>query len=108
MTGHEPAGFRRPVRGGTVIGRCSCGYDTRRYHDSQKTARRELDHHIETATAPPPPACPHPGKTKFRTQAAAERALGRTWQKGRPGSRLPTRTYQCRCGYWHLTKEAKR
>lgn len=48
--------------------------------------------------------CPTPTKTRHATQAAADRA-------GRHavltvGQHL--RPYECRCGWWHLTKSARK
>ena len=47
--------------------------------------------------------CPSPTKKAFGSRRQAERALGLSWRKHRDGGKLPTRTYRCRCGQWHLT-----
>jgi hypothetical protein len=47
--------------------------------------------------------CPCPSKTAFESKRRAEKALGRTWRKPRQSGPLPTRSYRCPCGMWHLT-----
>ncbi|AXK88870.1 hypothetical protein SAMN05421776_105339 [Nocardia farcinica] len=99
---HELAEVRRPF-GGVFIGKCACGFETMSVR-KRKHAVRGVERHIAHATAPPRPACPSKGKRKFRTREAAETSLSTIWQRGRPGSRLPSRAYLCPCGHWHLTK----
>ena len=47
------------------------------------------------------------GKKHFDTRAAAEQAMHTLWARGR-GGRLPSRTYRCDCGSWHLTSKPYR
>lgn len=103
---HELVGVRRPVAGAHIAS-CTCGFET---PGLKKAARAigYLERHIKAKTKPPPPRCPTPSKTKFRKQERAEEVLGHAWKRGRPGSRLPARSYLCVCGYWHLTKERER
>ncbi|MBF6410927.1 hypothetical protein [Nocardia farcinica] len=99
---HELAEVRHPC-GGVFIGKCSCGFETLSVR-RRKHAVKGVERHIAKATAPPAPACPSKGKRRFRTREAAEASLSTIWQRGRPGSRLPSRAYLCPCGSWHLTK----
>ncbi|MEU1550267.1 hypothetical protein [Nocardia sp. NPDC005745] len=103
---HELAGARRLVPG-VHIAACTCGFETPGL-PKRIRAVRYLERHIKAKSKPPPPRCPTPNKTKFRDQQRAEQVLTGVWKRGRPGSRLPARSYLCVCGYWHLTKERER
>ena len=50
--------------------------------------------------------CPHPGKSAYRTEAAATQAL----IDPRLNQTLfsPVRVYECSCGKWHLTHQRRK
>ncbi|AXH70435.1 hypothetical protein HOT75_gp048 [Gordonia phage Daredevil] len=54
--------------------------------------------------------CPTPSKTVYGSGYEAERAMYKMWRAGRArrGNKLPSRTYRCPCGKWHLTSKPKR
>lgn len=70
---------------------------TRRRKERERLARLAEQLHL----AP----CPQPYKAPFPSPHAADTALGTIWRKNRQAGRLPTRTYQCECGAWHLTSK---
>ena len=58
---------------------------------------------------PPPPPCPTKGKRKFPTEEAAEASLSTIWKHGaKRGGILPSASYPCVCGSWHLTSRSHR
>ncbi|QLF84019.1 hypothetical protein SEA_UPYO_40 [Gordonia phage Upyo] len=47
-------------------------------------------------------------KRGFDTREQAERSLSTIWQRASHGpGPLPCRSYECRCGKWHLTSKAR-
>lgn len=55
-----------------------------------------------------PVNCPTGGKRGWASKGAADQALGLIWRKGfkRGPGKLPTRSYHCSCGQWHLTSQS--
>lgn len=53
-------------------------------------------------------ACPVPAKRGWANKCQADQALGLIWRKGfrRGPGKLPTRSYHCSCGQWHLTSQS--
>lgn len=85
---------------------CSCGWTFRGDYTRHRTVADDRGRdHIDEMTRP---QCPHPYKKKFGTQAKAEQSMATVWQKSRRGGPLPSRAYECVCGYWHLTKTARK
>ncbi|MCM6777738.1 hypothetical protein NDR87_30065 [Nocardia sp. CDC159] len=99
---HEYAGARQ-IREGGWIAMCACGRESAGRR-KLKNARAEINRHIEKMAAQPL-SCPRPGARRFRTQVNAEKSMGAHWQTDRR-RRLPVHAEKCRCGYWHLTKNA--
>lgn len=58
----------------------------------------------------PKSACPVPAKRGWANKYTADKALGLIWGKGfrRGPGKLPTRSYHCVCGLWHLTSQGFR
>lgn len=53
------------------------------------------------------PPCPTPRKQKFKTEAAADAAMGLFWRTAGRGKAMPCRVYRCVCGGWHTTSKPK-
>lgn len=51
--------------------------------------------------------CPSGAKLAFASSREANRVLMKTWREGRR-KKLPTRSYRCQCGKWHLTSQPRR
>ena len=95
---HRPAGTR-PLAG-QFIAACSCGFETPTCHTAEAAHTHLVDRHVTKVGFPP---CPTRRRIKYATAEQAARRL-RTWQQEvKPGQKIPTRIYQCRCGWWHLT-----
>lgn len=85
---------------------CSCGWEYRGDYTRHETLAAERGReHLEQAGRPP---CPHPGKKKFASRERAEQSMSTVWQRSRRSGALPSRSYQCACGFWHLTKAARK
>lgn len=97
IAGHECVITKRRIDGRAQWGvACSCGWtDTRVYAAKRKHAVERWEKHIDSIRPP----CPQPQKTRYGNQQEAENALGRSAH----GGKLPSRAYECRCGFWHLT-----
>lgn len=60
--------------------------------------------HTENQEAGERRPCPTPRKKRYSTAAVADRILSAIWTRPRQGGAdLPTRSYRCDCGGWHLT-----
>lgn len=79
---------------------CPCGWSGNEAYKIGATISQGFKHHLDKL----PAWCPHPRKAAYRTEAEANTAMLRVWQKA-PEQKVPLRAYECECGRWHLTSK---
>lgn len=81
---------------------CPCGWSGNDAYKITAAIDQGFKHHLDRL----PAYCPQPKKAAYKTEAEANKALIRVWQKA-PDEKVPLRPYECECGRWHLTSKVR-